>query len=378
MAPTLITGRGLVTPLGACARSTWASLLAGRSITTHARACESAGLPNDSNRIFDLAARAAEEAIRDAGWSRQMLSDDETALVVGTSKGPIENWLTALSHMSDATYVSAGELWGLHEISTELAARLGIRHSPRRTYASACASGLHALIGACLLIRQGAARRAIVVAVESSLHPIFTASFARMGVMARDGCRPFDERRDGFVLSEAAAAVCLETVPRRPAHVAIDRLSLAADPTHLTGVDPSAQTLRHVIRTILAGGPVDVVHAHGTGTDLNDPAELAAIDDCLADVQPCQPDERVPVYSHKAALGHSLGAAGLVSVVLNVTMHEEGIIPPNAHTSRPLPSQRLQIANQPENRPISRSLALAAGFGGAVAGVSLRTCPNLT
>ena len=79
------------------------------------------------------------------------------------------------------------------------------------------------------------------------------------------------------------------------------------------------------------------------------------------------------MYSHKAALGHSLGAAGLVSIVLNVQMHRLGIVPGNVNTREPLPTSRLTISNHPEHRPIRRSLAIAVGFGGAMAAVGLRT-----
>jgi 3-oxoacyl-(acyl-carrier-protein) synthase len=110
---------------------------------------------------------------------------------------------------------------------------------------------------------------------------------------------------------------------------------------------------------------IDFVHAHGTATEANDPIELAAIESIVPE------GNRVPLYSHKGALGHSLGAAGLISVVINCMSHERGIVPPNVRTTHPLPTSRVVIDRQPLHRPIRRSIAVAAGFGGAIAAVSL-------
>jgi 3-oxoacyl-(acyl-carrier-protein) synthase len=152
---------------------------------------------------------------------------------------------------------------------------------------------------------------------------------------------------------------------KEPIRVIVEKFAIGGDATHLTGSDAEARTLRHSLRCVVDGRPVDLVHAHATGTKLNDPVELAAIDEC---VYPSVPH----VYSHKGALGHSLGAAGLVSVVLNCMMHERGVIPPNVRTARPIQS-RLPIANESVERQVRRSIAIAAGFGGPTAVVGLRT-----
>jgi len=116
---------------------------------------------------------------------------------------------------------------------------------------------------------------------------------------------------------------------------------------------------------VIDGRPVDLFHAHGTGTELNDPVELAAIEDLLIEA-----DRPSLVYSHKGALGHSLGAAGLVSVVLNVESHRSEIVPPNVQTQRALPAKRAALSREAAKARIQRSVAIAAGFGGATAVVS--------
>lgn len=357
----VITGIGLVTALGGNVAQTWDALLAGRFIEDHAKV--PLEFSSERPRVSSLAIRAAREAAAGIDLSN-------TALVVGTSKGPVESWLQPPSRLSD---VGRSVRLGLATIAEDLAADLSL-HGPRLTLSAACASGLHALIRGAMLIRSGEARRVLVVAAEASIHPLFLASFTRLGVLppAGIGCRPFDRRRAGFLMSEAAAALVLEAATDDQANgIAVDRFAIGADATHLTGMDPQGLPLRHVIASALGDEPVDLIHAHGTGTLLNDPLELAILDDLVT------PASAAPaVYSHKGALGHSLGAAGLASIVLNVVAHRTGGVPGNVRTLKPLPTRRLQISATPVRRRVNRSLAIAAGFGGALAAVTLRALPG--
>ena len=360
----LISGVGLLTPLGANAEETWQALLAGRYIQDHAKIPLEfpAGLP----RVSHLALRAAREAIGQAGCNDPAQID---AVVLATSKGPIESWLDAPAGFSDVVILGR---YGLSQPATDVANALGVA-SPRLTISAACASGLCALIRAAMLIEDGSARRVLVVAAEASVHPLFLASFKRLGVLPGTGigCRPFDLRRDGFLMSEAAAAVVLEAADSRdlPADaVRVQRYTMAADATHLTGVDPNACALRRAVSDVLCGTPVDLFHAHGTGTATSDPLELAVFDE-QSRAWPARP----AVYSHKGALGHSLGAAGLVSVVLSWFCHRNGIVPGNIRTTEPLRSDHLALAQASVGRPISRSLVAAMGFGGPIAAVTLQS-----
>lgn len=363
---------GLVTPLGGGVWSTWDALLEGRFIADHAKC---GGFAIDLARAS--VAQVATDGLRSGA-----------ALVVGTSKGSVENWLEPPGDVRRRTI-------GLGDIGAALARQFSLR-GPRLTVSAACASGLHALIRAAMLIQSGEARQALVVAAEASVHPLFLGSFQRLGVLAKGGagCRPFDRRRDGFVMSEAAAAVLLEATEvdqdddrdtkessrpagrgsAIPAPIYVDRFALAGDATHLTGGDPDARTLCHVLRRVIDGRPVDLVHAHGTGTPVNDASELAAIESAVV----CSGSDNPPaLYSHKGALGHSLGATGLVSVVLNCQAHATGTVPPNVQTRDPLPMTRVTLSRDPVRRPIRRSVAVAAGFGGAVAAVSLASAVSV-
>ena len=107
------------------------------------------------------------------------------------------------------------DTFGLAQMSAEIAMELQAGRGPRLIFSAACASGLHALIRGAMLIHSGEAKRVLVAAAEASIHPLFLGSFKRLGLLPRPGvgCRPFDLHRDGFLMSEAAAAVCLEAQP---------------------------------------------------------------------------------------------------------------------------------------------------------------------
>jgi 3-oxoacyl-[acyl-carrier-protein] synthase II len=440
--PISITGLGLCSPLGETLVETWEALLAGRFITDHSRAAGE----YDEPRVCSLADRAARAAIAEAQWTAGDLAD--AALVVGTSKGPIESWLAPQSSarlsstlrlrpegsLPKSVLRPPSCLLGLSGI----AAGLNFIGGPRLTISTACASGLHALIRGAMLLGEGYSR-VLVVAAESSLHPLFVGSFKRLGVVAPPeiGCRPFDLDRAGFLVSEMASAVCLErrkasSTLLRPGGIHIERFAMGGDATHLTGGDPQGRMLRRLLATVIDGRPVDLIHAHGTGTKANDAVELAAIEAATGDKRDGRSFGSEPlggeitvdrrkkrdgrcfesrerggevhadgereisgvdgssgekrdgrcfgsaanfpsVYSHKGALGHSLGAAGLVSVALNCLCHGRDCVPPNVRTRRPMEMEGVRLSTGVVRREVRRSVVVASGFGGAGAAVALRS-----
>jgi 3-oxoacyl-[acyl-carrier-protein] synthase II len=354
-----ITGLGLVTPLGHSVAATWATLLGGESIIDHAKILLPDAPPVP--RVAALAHHAAAEAVHEARWSTEILQSPSTALIVATSKGPVEAWLEGNLQPD-----------GLAAVAGAIAVELGLGTGPRLTISAACSSGLHALIRAAMMLRSGQVDRVLVVGAEASVHPLFIGSFQRLGVLPPPGygCRPFDRQRKGFLMSDAAAAVCLERT-RRSAIAHVEHFAMGADATHLTASDPAGAVLRRLLKQVIGNDDsVDLIHAHGTGTIANDAIELNAIDSVFADA-----DNRPSLYSHKGAIGHSLGAAGMVAVVLNCLMHRQGIVPPNVNLQHPLPAQHIDLRSASVTRPISRSLALAAGFGGPIAVVSIASAP---
>ncbi len=366
-----ITGLGLVTPLGRSVSQTWTSLIEGRSISDH-----SAIPPLDTARprVVSLAIEAAREAIANAGWDVPTLQE-ETAVVVGTSKGPVESWTTtAPPPTSDNQLTMEGRCeFGLSELSSSVAAGVGLLDAPRLTLSAACASGLHALIRACMMIQSGEARRVLVVAAEASVHSLFLASFERLGVLSPSGtpCRPFDQNRQGFLMSDAAAAVCLEasTAPG----VYVDRFAMGGDATHLTGTRSDGRVLAKLVGRVMFE-KIDLIHAHGTGTVLNDAIELSVLQQLMAGSS--SNTESPSLYSHKGALGHTLGASGLVSVVVNALCHLHGRMPGNINTVLPMDHTGLRMPHEASFRHVRRSMVIAAGFGGPIAVVAFKTCSS--
>ncbi len=334
-------------------------MLDGRHVTDHARLTP-AGRP-DLPAVSSLAVEAASEAVGQAGWDPSR----PTAVVACTSKGPVEEWTAPAGGRSDLRHG-----FGMATLAAAVAASLSLGDGPRLTVSAACAGGLQALARGVLLLRAGDADRVLIVAAEASVLPMFVASFARLGVLPPAGelCRPFDVDRQGFLMSEAAAAVCLErpTTAARPL-VAVDRFAVGGDASHLTGIDRDGVTLRRLVSGVCGGGPFDLVHAHGTGTEMNDAAEVAALTTALPDG-----GAAATLFSHKAALGHTLGASGLVSVVLSCLAHGHGCVPPNVNTRWAMP-MAMRLSPAVVRRPVDRSLVCAAGFGGGAAVVTLRS-----
>lgn len=349
MSHCVITGSALATAQGADADCTWRNLLAGAVLHETGRVplAIDVSLP----RVSQLAIHVAQDAIAAAKWPADSIGDDRTALIIGTSKGPIEAWLAG----------GPTSVFGISTVAADVARAIGHGYGPRLTMSAACASGLHALIRGKALLDAGVCDRAIVVAAESSISPLFEAAFSRMGILARPavGCRPFDVDREGFLLAEAAAAVCIERSGRG---VTVEATSLRSDPTHLTGLDPAGEPMAAALRAVAGEHAIDLVHAHGTGTPLNDPIELAAI------ARSCG---GAVVVSHKHAIGHTQGAAGLISVVLNVMAHRHEKIFPNANTAGPLPIKGIAILREWTAPKLRSSVVLAAGFGGPVGAVRL-------
>jgi 3-oxoacyl-[acyl-carrier-protein] synthase II len=349
-----ITGIGLITPLGNSAAQTWNALLAGAGITDHARSTPPDAPPVP--RVTALGRHAAAEAVREAGWNSQDLRSPSTGLIVATSKGPVEEWIDGKLQPDGIAGVASG-----------ISAGLGMGNGPRLTVSAACSSGLHALIRAAMMIRSGEIDRALVVGAEASVHRLFLASFRRLGVLPPDGygCRPFDMDRKGFLMSDAAAAVCLDRGDG-PTIARVEDFAMGGDATHITASDPSGAVLQSLLKRVIGGRAINLIHGHGTGTVANDAIELNAIEMALEGAT-----NRPSLYSHKGALGHSLGAAGMVAIVISCLMHREGVVPPSTHLINPLPTRNVELSAALTRRPISRSVALAAGFGGPIAVVSL-------
>jgi hypothetical protein len=337
-----ISKASLLTPLDGEGEGTWGAICAGR------RVAESVAVRDellDGDVGLDRSIRLALAVAR-----RVYGGGGEVGLFCGTSKGPVGTYLRGVEKMRRGETLTEVEalhvVLGVGAMGVLVRERLGIS-APAHTSVAACSSGLHALHRAAAAIGRGECERALVVAADASLHALFEASFARLGVLSpRRVCEPFGAAGEGFFVVEAGAAVLLEAaeVAREPM-AWLEGSWIGADSTGLIAMDEQTETLRAGLRRFGDSAPA-FVHAHATGTS-HDAYELAAIRGSFG--------EDVPVFSHKKWLGHSLGAAGLVSVVLSAMCHAAGRTVEGDVVGRK-----------------ARSVTIAQGFGGHVGVVGLR------
>ncbi|MFW6146023.1 MAG: beta-ketoacyl synthase N-terminal-like domain-containing protein [Planctomycetota bacterium] len=409
MTPARITGLALLSPAGRTVEANVGAWRAGRAAGADAGLdppldrVPLARLPDSDelraaearwgDRAAALGVLAAGDALASAGLDDAWMRRDRSALVVGTSKAGVLTALTAADAVRsgdrDRAARAAANLWPWGTPGGPCAALLRRYHpgGPIHTVVAACATGLAALAQGAAVVADGRADTAVVVATDASIHPLFIGAFRTMGALARwdevpaDACRPFSADREGFVLSEGAAAIVLQAPrvcgqpgnPTAPV-VTVAGAAVGSQGGHLVRPNASAAALADVIRLARARAgwaddPVALIHAHGTGTPAGDRAETAAIRRALGTAA-----DRVVVVSTKPVTGHLLGAAGLAQAVLTVRAMQTHLIPPAVNYRRRDPACDLDYnTDGPRRTAVTRALCLANGFGGASATVALAT-----
>jgi 3-oxoacyl-[acyl-carrier-protein] synthase II len=335
-----------------------------------------------ADRFVQLALAASDEALDQAGWSKEQPYDPaEIGCVIGTGIGG----LASLERQHDVLREKGPKV--VSPLSVPLmmgnaaAAAVAMRHRLRgQSYGvvSACAAGAHAIGSAMRMIRAGDASAVVTGGAEAAVTPLAEAAFAAMDATSKTGIsRPFDRRRDGFVMGEGAGVLVLEdadAASRRGAEPLAEVLGYGAtsDAHHITAPEPDGQGAARAISLALADASVrpeevDYVNAHGTSTPLNDRAETEAIKAAMGEAA-----MSVPVSSTKSAIGHLLGAAGAVEAIATVSALRDRTAPPTLGYEEP--DEGLDLDYVPDGaRPIGngngagrRAVALsnAFGFGG--------------
>ncbi len=386
----VITGVGAVTPLGVGARRLHERWVAGEcGIEDGAGACSefeptehlSRKEARRADRFTQLALAAGAEALEQAGWlGGEDLPYDRTRIgcVVGTGIGGIETLTNAQNVLREQGPEKVAPLSIPLMMSNAAPAALAMKHGLQgQCYGtvSACAAGAHAIGQAARMIEVGDADAVVCGGSEASLNPLAWAAFGAMDALSNTGIsRPFDARRDGFVMGEGAGVLVLEDADRAKARGATVLGELlgygsTADAHHLTAPEPRGEGAARAITLALADAgldatQVDYVNAHGTSTPLNDRAETAAIKAALGERA-----ADVPVSSTKSAIGHLLGAAGAVEAVATVLALQDRVAPPTLGYEQP--DEGLDLDYVPEGpRPLSTNghppvaLSNSFGFGG--------------
>lgn len=243
-----------------------------------------------------------------------------------------------------------------------------------RVFSNACTSGANAIGHAFRALRSGAADVAICGGYDTMTEFTF-AGFSSLMAMTRSLCRPFDQERDGLVLGEGAAVFVLETrdhALNRGASLLgeIAGYGESADAYHMTTPDPSAAGAVLAMQQALddAGNPdVDYINAHGTGTQLNDAMESAAIKTVFGDR-----NDLPPVSSIKPMIGHLLGGAGAVEAAVSLFAIRNKFLPPNLNYRTPDPACDLNVIAEGRNCHVATVLSNSFGFGGSNAALVIR------
>jgi 3-oxoacyl-[acyl-carrier-protein] synthase II len=384
----VVTGIGAVTPLGVGARTLHERWTAGASgIEDGEGACSefdptaflSIKEVRRADRFTQFALVSSDEAIAEAGWDRELPYDPtRIGSIIGTGIGGIGT----LTHNHQVLLEQGpGKVSPLSiplMMGNAGAGAVSMRHKllgPSFATLSACAAGSHAIGESAKLIQSGAADAVVTGGSEAGLVPLARAAFAALDALSETGIsRPFDVRRDGFVMGEGAAVLILENGDKareRGANILayVRGYGATSDAYHLTAPDKEGAGAAQAMRVALADAeltPADVVYinAHGTSTPLNDRAETKAIKAVLGDAA-----KDIPVSSTKSAIGHLLGAAGAVEAAATILALRDRIAPPTLGHEQP--EEGLDLDYVPgKARPLdidgkpAVGLSNAFGFGG--------------
>ena len=382
----VITGIGAVTPLGVGAHTLHERWSAGRSGIEDGFGRCSEFEPKDhlsikeirrADRFTQLALAAAQEAIDDAGWDegKPPVDPDRAGSIIGSGIGGIgtieAQHLVLQEQGAEKISALSIPLLMANAASGVVAMKHHLEGQSFGTV-SACAAGAHAIGTAVRAIAYGDADVVVTGGSESSLTPLSIAAFDRMDAMSDSGIsRPFDKRRDGFVMGEGAGVLVLEEeqVARERGARILGRVigyGATSDAHHLTAPEPhgkgAGKAIEHAMRDAdVTPDDVIYINAHGTSTPLNDRAETEAIKKIFGDRA-----MEIPVSSTKSAIGHLLGAAGAVEAIATLLALRDRVAPPTLNWEEA--DEGLDLDYVPNDaRPLqngdSRAIAISNSFG---------------
>lgn len=396
----VVTGVGIISPLGNTAGENWDSLLNGRSGIGPITQFDSSHLPvhiagevkdfdpgdymnfKEARRISrasQLAIAATRMALRDAGLEIPLPDGERIATIMGTGAGGLEvadRELTILRSKGFNRLSPFAMVGFLPNMPAYHVSLLAGSKGPISTVVAACASGTQAVGEALDIIRNGRADMAIAGGVEGLVHESSIAGFARMRALSmrnndpQGASRPFDLNRDGTVMSEGAGVLILERLDHalnRGATIYAELAGYASssDAFHISQPDPLASGAIRAMRWSLEDAGVsphqiDYINAHGTSTPLNDATETYAIKKLFGEQA-----YEIPVSASKSVLGHAMGASGAIEAIFCAYALNNGIIPPTWNYETPDPDCDLDyVPNAPRAGELQHVLTNSFGMGG--------------
>jgi len=397
----VITGLGAVTALGSSVKKLWDGLVNGHSgirRITHfdpsALPCQIAGEIPDFDpteymkrkearrlpRSTQIAVGAAVQAVDDAGFPQVMPEPERTGLVFGTAMGGIDNLISGFKVFAAKGFQRLNPFVipaGIPNLAGYAISERFQCLGPNMTITTACATGTQTIGEGAELIRRGVADVVITGGTEALVQDYSIAAFAAMRALPvnyndnpEQASRPFDAKREGFVFSEGAAAVVIESLEhalKRGAKIYAEVLghSSSTDGYHLAAPHPDGlgaiRTMQWALDDArIAPEEIDYINAHGSSTPLNDPVETSAIKRVFGSHA-----YKLVVSSTKSMLGHAMGASGAIEAIACALAIRTGIVPPTINYEHPDPACDLNYApGQAIRMPVNIALSNSFGLGG--------------
>jgi 3-oxoacyl-[acyl-carrier-protein] synthase II len=393
----VVTGLGVITPLGNSIQEFWEGLCAGRSGIGYITRFDTQNFPikiagevkgfdplqyidkkevKKMDTFIHYALAAGEMAIQDAGIKLDNLDKDRAGVIIGSEAGGLpaieeeHKLLLEKGPKRISPFFIPSLLINL--ASGQISMRFGFR-GPNLAVATACAAGTHAIGDAFRIIQRGDADLMITGGTEAEITPLALSGFNALKALSRrskepqKASRPFDKDRDGFVMGEGCGLLVLESLEhalRRGADIKAEIVGygLTADAYHITSPSPGGKGAIRCMKMALSDAglapeDVDYINAHGTSTPLNDVIETAAIKAVFG-----KHAYRLAVSSTKSMIGHLLGAAGGVEAVATVLTIRNNLIPPTINYETPDPNCDLDYVPN-KARPAEVNVALSNSFG---------------
>jgi 3-oxoacyl-[acyl-carrier-protein] synthase II len=417
MRRVVITGLGLVTPVGCGVEASWKNLLAGQNGARRVEefevsdiTCQIANFiprgakadgkfnpddwmePKEQRKVDDFivyAVAAADQAIADSGLKFTTEETQERAgVLIGSGIGGLSGIADTSLLLKEKGPRRVSPFFIPGRLINLAGGYVSIKHSlkgPNNAVVTACATGTHAIGDAARIIALGDADVMVAGGAESPICRISMAGFAACRALSTNfndaptkASRPYDKDRDGFVMGEGAGIVVLETYEHakaRGAHIYAEIIGygMSGDAFHITAPHESGDGAYRCMKAALAragisASEVDYVNAHGTSTPMGDEIELAAVERLFGNSA-----GKLAMSSTKSAIGHLLGAAGAVEAVFSALAIRDNIAPPTLNLDNPSVETAIDLVpHTPKKREINIALSNSFGFGGTNASLVLR------
>ena len=421
MRRVVVTGMGMVTPLGSGVEHTWQRLIKGESgakvvdkFDVSDLACKIACSvprgdgangtfnadqwmsPQDQRKVDDFvifAMGAATQALNDANW-KPSTEDEKTrsGVMIGSGIGGIEGIAETAITLKERGPRRVSPFFIPGRIINLASGYVSIEHGlkgPNHAVVTACSTGAHAIGDAARMVALGDAEVMVAGGTESPVNRISIAGFAALRALsthfndrATKASRPYDKDRDGFVMGEGAGVVVLESLEHAKArgakiHAEVIGYGLSGDAYHITApAEDGNGALRCMQMAIKRAGitadEIDYINAHGTSTPLGDEIELGAVQKLVGNSA-----AKISMSSTKSCIGHLLGAAGAVEAIFSILAMRDGVAPPTINLDNPSVETPIDLVpHQARQRQIDTVLSNSFGFGGTNASLIFRRYVN--